>query len=129
MNVATAQSGGPSRAMQWMPRVVVLLLIGVFALFPAIMPLPHHPPPPPLSAATRPMSPRSCIDGACQEAARCIQAIVKHVILRLPATPLLLLALLLALLPIAIRAERLARRQNWWWPPGRRRALLQVFLI
>jgi hypothetical protein len=129
MNAAIDHREGAARAMRLIPRAVVLLLIGVFALFPAIMPLPNHPPPPPRSATARPMSPRSCIEGACQEAARCIQAIAKHIILRLPATPLLLLALLLALLPIVIRADRLARRQNWWWPPGRRRALLQVFLI
>lgn len=48
---------------------------------------------------------------------------------RLPITPLLLLALLIAML-MAIRTPILAfRREHWLWPPDRRRALLQVFLI
>ncbi len=54
---------------------------------------------------------------------------VEAALTRLPFTPLLLLALLIAAL-LAIRAPILTlRRERWLWPPDRRRAFLQVFLI
>jgi hypothetical protein len=122
------EDGGARRAVALTLRIAVALLVGAFVLVPAFMSLPRHGPPPlPTTARTAP--PRSCIEGACEEAARCIQAVVKHIVLRLPAAPLLLLALLLvAALSIQQSRERIAR-QDWWWPPGRRRAFLQVFLI
>ena len=121
--------GKTPRAVRFVLRLAATLLVGAFVLFPAVMTIPRHPPLLPRSAASHTALSRSCIEGTCQEAARYIRAIVKHVLLRLPAPPLLALALLLAVLPLAIPLCARARPRDWWWPPGRRRALLQVFLI
>lgn len=110
-------------------RIAVALLVGAFALLPAILPFPHHPPPfpPPKSAQTAPA--HACIEGACHEAVRCIQDLVKHVVLPSPAPSLLVLALLLAIVPLARQLCVRIRPRDWWWPPDRRRAFLQVYLI
>lgn len=121
--------GNTTRAERCVLRFVVALLVGAFVLFPAVMTIPRHPPFLPRPAASHTALPRSCIEGTCQEAARYIRAIVKHVLVRLPAAPLLALALLIAVLPLATPLSMRIRSRDWWWPPGRRRALLQVFLI
>jgi hypothetical protein len=119
--------GGAVGIERFALRLAIALLIGG-VLLPALMAITRHGPLPPPHVVAR-AAPRSCIEGTCHEAERCIQAVMKRVILRPPAPVPPLVALLLVALPVAWQARSRVRPPDWWWPPDRRRAFLQVFLI
>lgn len=116
---------------QWLNwRVVLALFMLVLLVHPALMALSRHERMMAATVASRSAAGEVCIASTCPLQSFCLSAAVAQALPRVPATPITVFALLIALgLVVRWQLPAPAYRSDGFWSPDRHRALLQVFLI